>query len=213
MTTAAWGLFGLTGLIAVVDWVAVATDRRSIEYVCKPATMVALIAAVLALHPADPTVRVWFVVALVCSLAGDVFLMLPQDLFIPGLVSFLLGHLAYVAGLSLAHRSWALTAVGAVLVVAGVAIVLPRLLPGAKREAPQLVPPVIVYVAVISVMVVGAWGSAVALAIVGAVFFYSSDATLAWNRFVHEYPRGRVAVMITYHLGQVGLAASLVSLR
>ena len=146
-------------MIAVVDWWAVAGERRSVEYVCKPATMVALAATVLALHPHDSVARDWFVVALVCSLAGDVFLMLPQDLFIPGLVSFLFGHLAYVAGLALAHRSWPLTAVGAVVVAVGVAGVLPRLLPGARRQAPQLVAPDIAYVAVISLMVVTAWGT------------------------------------------------------
>jgi uncharacterized membrane protein YhhN len=213
MNPGAWGLLALTAVIAVVDWVAVATERRSVEYFAKPATMVALIATVVALHPHDPTARTWFVIALVCSMAGDVFLMLPQDLFIPGLVSFLLGHIAYVIGLQEAHRSWPLAGVGIVLVALLVSLVLPRLLPGARREAPQLVPPVIVYVCVISLMVVSAWGSAVALAIGGAAFFYASDATLAWNRFVHEYPRGRLAVMITYHLGQIGLALSLVALR
>jgi len=212
MTTAAWGLLGLTLLIAVVDWVAVVTDNRTVEYVCKPATMVALIGMVLALTPHTPHLRLWFVVALVCSLAGDVFLMLPQDLFIPGLVSFLLGHIAYVVGLASAFDSIPLAGVGIVLVTLAVAVMLPRLLPGAKAEAPELVPPVIVYVLVISAMVVSAWGSATPLAIAGALLFYASDASLAWNRFVHEHPKGRLLVMTTYHLGQVGLALSLVSL-
>ena len=212
MTTAAWGLLGLTLLIAVVDWVAVVTDNRTVEYVCKPATMVALIGMVLALTPHTPHLRLWFVVALVCSLAGDVFLMLPQDLFVPGLVSFLLGHLAYVVGLLSAFQSLPLLGVGIVLVVVGITVVLPRLLPGAQAEAPELVKPVVGYVLVISLMVVSAWGTATALAILGAMLFFASDATLAWNRFVHEYPKGRLLVMTTYHLGQIGLALSLVSL-
>jgi len=259
MTSVAWGLLALTVVIAVIDWVAVATERRTVEYVCKPATMVALIGVVLALDPARPGLRVWFVVALVCSLAGDVFLMLPpederrgeagelpgslirssdqtsrgldpaepetspptapseprgsKDLFIPGLVSFLVGHVAYVIGLGYGHRSWPLTGVGLVVVGLGVALVLPRLLPGARAQAPELVPPVVVYVCVISLMVVAAWGSEVAWAVVGATLFYVSDATLAWNRFVEERPNGRIAVMVTYHLGQIGLALSLLALR
>jgi len=32
---------------------------------------------------------------LVCSLAGDVFLMLPEDRFIPGLASFLAAQICY----------------------------------------------------------------------------------------------------------------------
>ena len=58
-----------------------------------------LIACALALDPDDPAVRAWFVAALVLSLAGDVFLMLPQDLFVFGLGSFLLGHIAYIVGM------------------------------------------------------------------------------------------------------------------
>lgn len=212
MTTAAWGLLGLTLVIAVIDWFAVVTDRRPIEYFAKPATMVALIGVALALEPADSGIRSWFVVALVCSLAGDVFLMLPEDRFIPGLVSFLLGHIAYVVGLVMAHDSLQLTGAGFIVVALGLIVVLPRLLPTVRAEAPELVPPVCVYIGVISAMVIAAWGSAVPLAIVGAVLFYISDATLAWTKFVEDHPRGRIIVMTTYHLGQIGLALSLVSL-
>jgi len=213
MTGAAWGLLALTLVIAVADWVAVATERKTLEYVFKPATMVALIGVALALTPHESSIRTWFVVAMVCSLAGDVFLMLPRDLFIPGLVSFLLGHVAYVIGLVSAHRSTPLTGVGIVLVVIALAVVLPRVLAGARTQAPELVPPVVVYVGVISVMVISAWGSATLLAVAGATLFYASDATLAWNRFVEERPRGHLAVMTTYHLGQIGLCLALVSLR
>ena len=47
-------------------------------------------------------------------------------------------------------------------------------------------------------------------AIVGAGLFYVSDALIAWNRFVAETRHGRVAIMVTYHLAQVGLVLSLV---
>ena len=57
-----------------------------------------LIGCALALDPDDDAVRTWFVAALVLCLIGDVFLMLPQDLFVFGLASFLLGHLAYIVG-------------------------------------------------------------------------------------------------------------------
>ena len=212
MTTAAWALLAVTLVIAAVDWWAVVTERRTVEYVCKPGTMVALIAMVLALDPATPTIRTWFVIALVCSLAGDVFLMLPKDLFVPGLVSFLLGHIAYVAGLLTGHESLPLTGLGIVFVALAVLFILPRLLPAVKEAEPALVPPVVVYMVVISSMVIAAWGTAVALAIIGACLFYASDATLAWNRFIEERPNGRLAVMTTYHLGQIGLALALVSL-
>lgn len=78
MTQAAWILLGLAGVAALVDWVAVATRRRTIEYVCKPLTMVLLIGVAVTLEPVDGLRRAYFVTALVFSLIGDALLMLPS---------------------------------------------------------------------------------------------------------------------------------------
>src|SRR5690606_25669041 len=118
MTGLAAVLLAATALSAVVDWAAVHTDRRPVEYVFKPLTLALLVAAALALDPAEPTVRAWFVVALVLSLAGDVFLMLPSDRFVPGLASFLLAHVAYVVGFVVAGLEPLGVAAGVALVVA-----------------------------------------------------------------------------------------------
>jgi uncharacterized membrane protein YhhN len=58
-------------------------------------------------------------------------------------------------------------------------------------------------------MVVAAVGTARPAAIVGALLFYASDACIGWSRFVREFPRHRLVIMITYHLGQIGLVLSL----
>jgi uncharacterized membrane protein YhhN len=56
-----------------------------------------LITAAVALRHGDPSLRCAFTAtALVLSLAGDVFLMLPRNLFVAGLGSFLLVHVAYI---------------------------------------------------------------------------------------------------------------------
>jgi uncharacterized membrane protein YhhN len=211
MTGVAWVLLALTGVCAVANWVAVASEpeRMSLEYVAKPATMVALIGVALALDPFDPAVRAWFVAALVLCLVGDVFLMLPKDLFVAGLASFLLGHLCYVAGLVIAHRSWLTTLLGALVVAASLAVIAPRIVGAVRRTDAALVPPVIAYIAVISTMVITAWGSRRGWAMAGALTFYASDATLAWNRFVRPLRHGHLAVMVTYHLGQIGLVVAL----
>lgn len=203
-------LLVLTGAAAVVDWVAVQRDRRSWEYVFKPLTLVALVATALALDPADPTVRAWFVAALVLSLAGDVFLMLPSDRFVPGLASFLLAHVAYVVGLVLAGLDPLAVAAGVVLVSAAFAVVGTRLVRGIRRTEPAMAPPVVAYMAVISTMVVCAVGTGRWPAIAGSLSFYASDALIGWGRFVRSHPRGRLAVMVTYHVAQVLLVLSLV---
>ncbi len=203
-------LLVLALVVAAVDWWAVATDRRPVEYVAKPATMVVLLAAALALDPVDGTQRTWFVVALVLSLAGDVFLMLPRDLFVPGLASFLLGHVAYVVGLWSGDTSTTGLLVGVAIIAVALPLLGGRIVRAVRAgDEPELLGPVAAYILVISAMVVSAGASGQPLALAGALSFYASDALIAWGRFVRELPNGRVAVMVTYHLAQLALVASL----
>lgn len=208
-----WILIALTVAVAAADWWAVATDRRPVEYVLKPATMVVLIAAALVLpEPVSDGARSFMVAGLVFSLAGDVFLMLDEKLFIGGLVSFLFGHVMYVVGLvRFGEVTPVLLFVGVALVLVASAVVGSRVLRGAGEHDARLTGPVAVYLSVISLMVVTAFGTAVPVAIVGAVLFYASDGVLGWNKFVEPVPHGRLAIMTTYHLGQIGLVLALAS--
>lgn len=201
-----------TLVVAVVDWVAVAVDRRPVEYVAKPLTMVLLIAAVLAMDVDEPTARWCFVAALALSLAGDVFLVLPdrERWFVAGLGAFLLAHLAYVPGLWILGSDGPVL-VGLLVVLAAVVVVGGRILQAVRADAPRLLVPVAAYLVVISAMVVSAVGSGIAVAVVGAALFYASDALIGWTTFVQDQPWGRVVIMVTYHLGQVGLALALVA--
>ena len=171
--------------------------------------MVALVGVALTLHPTVGARRDWFVVALVLSMLGDVFLMLPRDLFVAGLSSFLLGHVAYVVGFRVHGGSagaWVLAAM-AVLVVD---IVLARPIVGAVRARHgDLLIPVVAYMLVISAMVSAAVATGVALAIAGAALFFASDTLIAWNRFVQPRPWMPLAIIVTYHVGQAGLVLSL----
>jgi len=80
----------------------------------------------------------------------------------------------------------------------------------ADSDEAELIVPVGVYIGVISLMVASAIGTRNPFAIVGASLFYCSDALIAWNKFVKTYPWGRIAVIVTYHLGQIGLVLSMV---
>jgi uncharacterized membrane protein YhhN len=210
VTAAAAVLLGLTLAAAVIDWIAVRHGHQAMVYVFKPLTLVLLTATALALDPDDPTVRTWFVVALVMSLAGDIFLMLPGDLFVPGLGSFLLAHVAYVVGLAVAGLELSGIGVGLALVAVAMRFVGMPIVAGAARSEPALRPPVFAYMLVISAMLVCAFGTWMPLAIVGALLFYGSDALIGWGRFVEARPWGDLAVMVTYHLGQIFLVLSLV---
>ncbi len=212
MTGAAAVLLALTLVVAVADWIAVGLRNKPLEYVAKPATMVVLIAATVALDPVDPTARAWFVAALAFGLLGDVFLMLPnqEKLFVGGLGSFLVGHLCYVIGMLVAGVSSGGLLVGFVLVVVSLATLGRHIVRGVQAGHPELVVPVMAYVGVISAMVVAAFGRVSAPAIIGALLFYASDALIAFNRFLDSRPWMPMAIIVTYHLGQVGLVLSLI---
>jgi uncharacterized membrane protein YhhN len=217
VTTLGGALLTMTLLIAFADWVAVALDRRSIEYVLKPATMVALGAFVLALKLPSGEVRWWHLAAIACSLAGDVFLMLPASVmdeklsFVGGLASFLVAHLLYIVGMAALGVSGGLLAVGAVAAAVLLGTVGLRVARGARSHDAALFVPVLAYIAVIGAMIATSFGTGIAVGIVGALLFGLSDSVLGWTRFLDDFPHSRVVVMVTYHLGQVGLVLALLA--
>lgn len=210
MTGAAFLLLALTLVVAAGDWHAVFYGNKALEYVCKPLTMVALFAATLALDVDHSAVRTWFLVAIVLCLLGDVFLMLPQDLFVFGLGSFLVGHIAYIVGMHVDGVDASRFLVGAALVLVALVVIGSRVIRGVRSGTePELTGPVLAYMGVISVMVASAIGTGHVAAILGAVSFYASDALIAWNRFLRETRHARLVIMVTYHLAQIGLVLSL----
>jgi uncharacterized membrane protein YhhN len=222
--TAFWILIGVAAAAALLDWVAVARDDRRVEYAAKPAVLVALTLAAVVLPAAHTDLvdrRWWFVGALVCSLAGDVLLMLPKDLFVPGLSAFLAGHVLYVIGLlqppsPAGSPPFAFSATGlavaAVVVAVAAAVPASRIFGSLARDGHRdLVAPVAVYLVAIGTMAVLAANVGVPAALVGAALFVVSDTVLALNRFVRPIPHGDVAVHVTYHLAQGLLVLSLLS--
>lgn len=214
MTTPAAVALVVAALFALGDWysrlhpdASVVTTR--IEYVCKPATLVALIAAAALVDPSKSSVRMWFVAALVLSLIGDVLLMLPKEQFVGGLSAFLLAHLCYIGGFVAAGLdlpSVVLAVIGTALVVSPVAS---RVLRGVAAKEPALKPPVVAYLVVIGTMLAFSAASRNPLAAIGALLFVTSDSMIAWSRFVVPFEGAPVAIMVTYHLAQAALVLSL----
>ena len=147
---------------------------------------------------------------LVFSMVGDICLMLPQDLFIAGLGSFLIAHVFYVVALLSLGISLQGFLVGVVLMLLVAAIVGRKIVAGAASADKALAGPVAAYIAVISLMVASAFGTGRFFAIAGALLFGASDSVLGWTRFLNDFSRSRIIVMVTYHLGQAGLVLALI---
>lgn len=144
--------------------------------------------------------------ALAGSLAGDVFLMF-QGFFIPGLVSFLVAHLFYVA-LFKNGQAW-FPHFGALAATLGIGVgMYAFLLTGGLPPALRV--PVAAYVLVIALMAAQAIGRATVLrsgpalrVALGAGCFMLSDSLLATDRFVTPLPWAPVWVLSTYYAAQV----------
>ena len=217
MDGAAWVLIGVFLAVAALDWVAVQRGSKPLEYVAKPGCMVALIAAAVVLDPVDDAAQVALVAALVLSMLGDVFLMLPgrqadtpgPNLFVAGLASFLLGHIAYVVGFVLVGVEPAGLAVGVLGVALIIGTVGRRVVAAVKAsDEPELTVPVTAYVTVISAMVLCAFGTLDGRAMAGAALFAGSDSLIAWERFIEKRPWGPLTIIVTYHLAQALLVVS-----
>ena len=195
----------------MADWVAVAAGNKPVEYATKVGVMLGLIAFAIAVHPSSNAERILFVIALALGLASDVFLMLPRDLFLPGLVAALVEHGFYIAGFRFRAFDLVWFAAAALVAVLSVIAFLPPILRSLRRAHPSLAMPVIAYVTVFVVMVASAGGTRSLVALAGALLFFYSDAILAWNRFVRPIRGRRVINIVPYHLGQALLVLSLVS--
>ncbi len=198
--------------LALIDWWAVASKRRRLEWGAKPATMAALVAVAAIAGDAPGDVRTWLVIGALFGLIGDVALLpAGETSFMVGLGAFAVGHLAYVvAALSVGFDAvWAVP--GAVFVAGLLGFrFLTRIVPGARQHGgPILAGAVMFYAIVISAMVVTAWSSAAWLAAVGAMLFAVSDWVLGHQRFVGPLPGRRLSVIVPYHVGQALLIIGL----
>ncbi len=207
----------LSLLTAILDWYVVYKGWTTLEYLLKPAVMILLLAWFIgATSGLNGAMAIWFALGLLFSLAGDIFLMLPKEQFIAGLVAFLTAHVFYIIGFNPDFPPF--TPLGLFLVIFVAAIgkeIYAKIAVGlAKQDKAALQKPVLAYVVVIAVMLISAlftlfradWAILPALTVsLGAALFMLSDAILALNRFVAPIPFGRTKNLASYHLGQIML--------
>nr|WP_232253719.1 lysoplasmalogenase [Pseudomonas glycinae] len=164
------------------------------------------------LHDAPPSdYRRWISLGLIFSLVGDVLLAWPGDLFVFGLGAFLLAHLSYLKAYLSDCRRLALLPL--ILALSVGAVLLGILI---SSGLGPLTVPVIVYGTAISAMLwraLARLGSGVPqrsalLAAGGAVAFVFSDSVIGINRFVAPFHAAPYVIILSYWLGQWGIAAS-----
>jgi uncharacterized membrane protein YhhN len=181
-------------------------------YLFKPlTTILILLIASFAGWSSGSTYWVLIMAGIVFSLAGDIFLMLPSDRFIAGLISFFIAHMLFIAAFSMTHPfgfTWQLAGMLFILGIGISFILLPH--------AGNLKIPVLSYMAVILIMNWQAWERWMDLktvfslmAAIGASLFVLSDFVLAFNRFKKKIIHADAIVLGTYYasIALIGLSA------
>jgi uncharacterized membrane protein YhhN len=181
-------------------------------YLLKPLTLASIILIALQnKHESALFYQSMIIAGLSCSLIGDIFLMLPSDRFLHGLVSFLFAHLCYIA--AFATRAANLSSLASLILFVLYGIIMMRvLLPHLK----SLKIPVLVYMLVIMLMgwlalvrYAGAGGAGNGLALAGALLFIASDSILALNRFKGRFKSAQLLILSTYFIAQTLIALSV----
>ncbi|MFT4924478.1 MAG: putative membrane protein YhhN [Phenylobacterium sp.] len=182
-------------------------------YTLKPLTILIIIFAVLALGPNNNYQQI-IIAGLVFSMAGDCFLMLRQQQFIAGLLSFLVAHILYCVAfyqqlttLLTTPLPWHTLPWLCIPALAFYAYLWSGL---DKLKAPVLIYiSAIVMMAFLSLAVYLETSSNYALAaFIGALIFMVSDASLALNKFKLPFVAAQAVILSTYYLAQWGIAYS-----
>lgn len=215
---------GIYSVLLVLELLAgtLLSGIGAVHLFTKPSLLISLIIFFL-LHRKEvqSKARIWMMLALHFSLAGDVLLMFQADdplFFLLGLVAFLLGHVSYVIaflrgreGKPKLFDSKAKIGFYLLALAYGIGFFL--------YLEPHLGPmkiPVAVYELVILCMGVTAllrWGSTAKasfwLVFAGALCFMLSDSILAVNKFALPLPLSHLLIMSTYGIAQLLIVAGM----
>jgi uncharacterized membrane protein YhhN len=202
------------GIVLVLVFGALAiigaeTKRRWLLAIAKPIATACLL-LILGPPPTD-TVEKLVAFGIVFSIIGDGFLVVQSDrAFFAGTAAFLTAQILYATAFWSVRAPDRPVSPAAAVVVATSTMLLVNL----WKPAGAMRPAVAVYALAITLMVGSALGTlggtlpplAATCAAVGAVLFYVSDASLAWDKFKRPLRHSSFLTMGVYWIGQIGIA-------
>ena len=200
---------GLGGLL-MGEW----KDRPALRAVSKPVASLGFIVAAIGFGALESRYGKIVLLGLVLGAIGDVCLLgKAKQYFIAGLVSFLLGHVAYVVAFS----TLPISVPQALIAAAVMAAVMVALARWVFPHAPDMRVPIGVYMLVIAAMCVVAVGAGAAgapwMIPVGALMFTVSDIFVVRDRFVAPGFINRLWGLPLYYAAQLIIAWSIMAVN
>jgi uncharacterized membrane protein YhhN len=200
---------GLAGLL-YGEW----KDQPGLRAVSKPFASLGFIVAAIGFGALESRYGNIVLGGLILGAIGDVCLLgKAKGAFIAGLVSFLLGHVAYVVAFSSLPLSTPQALIAAVVMAAIMIFIARWVFP----HAPDMRVPIGIYMLVIAVMCVVAVGAGAAgapwMIPVGAVMFTASDVAVVRDRFVAPGFVNRLWGLPLYYAAQLIIAWSIMAVN
>lgn len=192
-------------LVSLLDITGILLNLPILVQLFKPFILLSLII----LYVISVSVRnKMYILALIFSFLGDVFLMFEGALFfIFGLVSFLIAHLFFIKIVIQRLQKSSFFAI--IFSLIPFLLLLSSLILFLKNYLNELLIPVIIYGFTISTFgvvslldFINSKSKKSLLMLTGAVFFIISDSILAINKFYHSSVVFNVIIMVTYIVAQ-----------
>ena len=213
-------LFFLFALVSLAEIAFITTNNQTLRYFSKPFIIPLLMAIYLSLqNPRKPILKDFILLGLFFSWIGDVLLQ-SENLFVPGLISFLTAHIFYIVFFVKTKSSqtsfFKLRPIMLIAVMAYLVEFMNILWPtlGGMKI------PVLFYGITISTMLSAAlWqyqkldNKTALFFIIGAILFVTSDSLLALNRFKEPFAMAGVSIMSTYILAQLFIVIGAIQLH
>jgi len=201
-------------LVSLIEIIGVYTEQRILLLIFKP-----LIIPVLALVYVNSVSQInkWYLLALLFSFLGDVFLLFNgNNYFMLGLGSFLFAHIVYIYIINKGLESFEAKKI--VLAAFPFTLVFVFLISLLYKNLGEMLVPVLIYG-----LTICAFGTVALynylekksntslLLVIGAVIFIISDSMIALNKFHEPKDMYSVAIMVTYVLAQYLICKFMIS--
>lgn len=211
------------GLVSLINWVSAWQLRMIPYYITKPLVLSGLI-VFLVLRTPITSVTMPFLLGLIFSLLGDIFLI-PKGTrwFLVGMGAFSVSQLMYTWGFNLSMVKMPVLVVAVVAFLGG--IVLIHLLVNRLSESSSInktiLPFIKGYGALLLAMVMSAllclarpaWSDlAAVMAGIGGILFFLSDGMIALDKLDRRLPKYRFWIIFTYHLAQFLIVGAVIQL-
>jgi len=202
----------VTGLVVLL--LGEYRESATLSAVGKPLASLGFLVAAIGFGAFGSSYGKIILAGLVFGALGDVFLLgRARRFFLAGLVSFLLGHVAYVV----AFASLGMSVAAALAMAVVMALVLYLIGRWVFPHAPEMRLPIGVYMLVIAsmcIVAVGAAGTGAPWMVpVGAVVFTASDVAVVRDRFISKGFINRAWGLPLYYAGQLLIAWSIAAVQ